>query len=349
MKILHLTDNLDQGGLQRTLIDLSANLAYMGHDVTIVAGLGELSTAIEAPVQYIPLQKPRSLLEILRYLRVLRKIIRTNSIEIIHSHQRFVTMLGYISSIGTGAFRVEHVHNTFLKDKLHMFSFRSKQIIACSDSVATALIENFSVPAQNISIIRNGGRDLADTTVPRRKQGPWRIGAIGRLVPQKDPALFVELCSEISRLKPGTTFVWIGDGPLRSHLENSEVFDKEGTLNITGMLDDVRASIVDLDLVVFTSAHEGLPIAGIEALSLGKPLAVTNVGGCHELVAYGNGIIFSSRVAPEMAREVVDFLQAPHFKTSITLSRSLFENEFSLKRMAAQVETLYQSLESDAR
>jgi glycosyltransferase involved in cell wall biosynthesis len=56
---------------------------------------------------------------------------------------------------------------------------------------------------------------------------------------------------------------------------------------LPGFRPDGRAVIGALDVFLMTSEFEGLPIALLEAMALGKPVVATSVGGVPEAVTGG--------------------------------------------------------------
>ena len=97
--------------------------------------------------------------------------------------------------------------------------------------------------------------------------------AIGRMVPQKRPLLFLEEAERIHRVLPQARFVWLGDGALAGD------WDRE--VRARGLGDfvrrlpwqmDVQPFLFAADLFLHTAEFEGLPLAILEALSARSPL-----------------------------------------------------------------------------
>lgn len=80
----------------------------------------------------------------------------------------------------------------------------------------------------------------------------------------------------------------VGDGGLRADLE-----DQVGRLGLRdrvtfhGFRRDVFALMAHSDLLLMTSHHEGLPYTLLEAMSLGLPALVSDVGGLAEVLRHG--------------------------------------------------------------
>lgn len=81
----------------------------------------------------------------------------------------------------------------------------------------------------------------------------------------------------------------IGDGPERSRIEaRITQLGLTEHVRITGLLQDVRSTVSACDVMVLTShAVETFSIAALEAMALGKPMVMTDIGGAQEQVIPG--------------------------------------------------------------
>lgn len=116
---------------------------------------------------------------------------------------------------------------------------------------------------------------------------------IARLTEQKRPLDFLKLVSMRQAIDTNEQFVLIGDGPLRTKVDQ---FIRENRLtNITCLpyVDNPVALISSAKAMIFTSYYEGLPVAMLEALSLGVPVFSTDVGDIGLILdEYQAGAIF---------------------------------------------------------
>jgi glycosyltransferase involved in cell wall biosynthesis len=101
---------------------------------------------------------------------------------------------------------------------------------------------------------------------------------IGRLTPQKRPLEYLELAKRAANHEFRDRFMLIGDGELRDACENYIV--REGLKNVTTIryCEDLSGVVNMIDGLIITSEFEGLPIALLETLALGRPALATNVG-----------------------------------------------------------------------
>jgi len=117
-------------------------------------------------------------------------------------------------------------------------------------------------------------------------QREWVAAMCGSIRPQKNFPLFVELARRLQDMP--IMFEWIGGGtiPVSGALPPN--------IRVTGWLprDEAVARLARAQVFVQTSLWEGLPIAVLEAMSLGIPVLATPCSGNRELVVDGvNGYI----------------------------------------------------------
>jgi glycosyltransferase involved in cell wall biosynthesis len=111
------------------------------------------------------------------------------------------------------------------------------------------------------------------------------LGIVGRLTPPKDHVTFLKAAALIWRKVPKARFLIVGDGPLRTALEvQAHELGLSGVLTFTGMRKDIPDVLAALDVLVFSSLWEGLPVALLEGMAAAKPVVATNVGGIPDVV-----------------------------------------------------------------
>lgn len=105
------------------------------------------------------------------------------------------------------------------------------------------------------------------------------IGHIGTFNNQKNHSFFVDVALEIIKREPAAHFLLIGDGPLRSTIEQK--IQQEGCNShflFTGIRTDVpRLLLGVIDVLLFPSLYEGLGIALLEAQAAGVPYVCSDV------------------------------------------------------------------------
>ena len=131
---------------------------------------------------------------------------------------------------------------------------------------------------------------------PRSERGGREVAFVGRLSEEKGPDLFCGL----SALVPGPEFVAYGDGPLRAELEAAHP-----AVRFAGQQPSMAGIWERVGLLCMSSRHEGLPMAALEAMAHGIPVAAFAVGGLPGLIEHGrNGWLAPPRDLPALAAAV---------------------------------------------
>ena len=100
----------------------------------------------------------------------------------------------------------------------------------------------------------------------------------------------------IRKAHPSSVLMIVGDGEVRGELET---LVKERKLNdsvvFTGFVDKPATPLSVADIYTHISLQEGLPLALLEAMALGKPVVASRTGGIPEVIENGkNGFLVDS-------------------------------------------------------
>ncbi|MCT1385834.1 glycosyltransferase [Brachybacterium sp. p3-SID1565] len=169
---------------------------------------------------------------------------------------------------------------------------------------------------------------------------PALVVHVGRIATQKRPALFCEIAARVRAEQPQVRFRWIGDG-------DRDLLDP--AVETTGWLpaEQVREQLAEADLVLFTSAGEGLPMALLEAQALARPVVASEVTGVTEVIDHHRtGLL--GRTAEELAHCTLTLLRDPQARER--LGRHAAEQvrqKFDARHLASDCLTAYRTLMKD--
>jgi L-malate glycosyltransferase len=174
----------------------------------------------------------------------------------------------------------------------------------------------------------------------------FRVGAVGRLVPVKDPDLFLDVAEAVARVRDDVTFEFIGDGPLRSSFEHAcRARGLDSIVRVLGHRSDASRLVGEFDLLLFTSRSEGIPYALLEAMAAGVPTVAPRVGGLPEVLVDGESALFSEeRSAASLAGKIDQVLSRGDLRER--LSKGALERasgEFAATTMLARLLAVYES------
>ncbi len=150
--------------------------------------------------------------------------------------------------------------------------------VGVSETIHRKIIEQCGIPSERATHIPYGVNSLtleqvSEVLAQRRKRDALRICYVGRLVQEQKRVLeFVPLAAELERRDVPFDLHLIGDGSERKSLE-SQFRDQglEHRVTLWGWLTprEITAKLLELDVFVLLSDHEGLPVALLEAMAHG--------------------------------------------------------------------------------
>ena len=210
------------------------------------------------------------------------------------------------------------------------------------------------VPRDRLRLIRNAvdGERFAPPLGERAPGAAAVVGFVGRLSPEKHPRLFVRMAARVHEQRPDVRFVLVGDGPLRASLEHEAAeLGVADAMDFLGERRDVDAVLRSLDVLVLTSWHEGTPLAVLEAMATGVPVAATDVGGVPELVRHREtGLLFPAGDEGGGAAAVLALLEDGAWRRRLgAAARSLVLTRFGWAEHVRAVTALWQDLAMDRR
>ena len=124
---------------------------------------------------------------------------------------------------------------------------------------------------------------------------------VGNRIKRKNVELLIEAKKEMSMK---ANLVIVGDGPqseeLKAKCEKEHIED----VYFTGTRRDVEDIIPSCDLLVLPSFSESFGLVLIEALSCGKPVIGSNVGGIKEIITEDVGLLIDPNDPSDLANAI---------------------------------------------
>lgn len=282
------------GGISTFVFGLSRTLAKSGHEVYLFAGEGDGD------------QNDRSNLGVGRtYISNVGRGLQEVRPEVIHCHSHWPTLAGGLRyarrSPGTRLIFSFHTTSTpslrwafarLLRNARVLTFVCSAQLAELRDELRLGGDNRLLRPATEVMTV--------DPARAKRFAEAWALdGAFpvlmfaGPLEYPRKVAGVLELVKAFRNLRsdyPEARLLVLGDGTLRPRIE-AESNDLRSAVTVTGFVGDTRAGLVNADLYCHISKQEGLPTALLEAMSLGRCVVASRIGGIPEVIDGSNGSI----------------------------------------------------------
>lgn len=171
-----------------------------------------------------------------------------------------------------------------------------------------------------------------------RNDGPFRIGYVGRLTPEKNVRFLAEIGARMARGTTAFEMVIVGEGS-----ESGWLSQNVPNAVLTGVLRgaDLAQAYANLDLFAFPSMTDTYGNVILEAMASGVPCVVTNSGGPKFLVRDGvTGLVASSNC------EFIEFVETIATTPLLHKQMKVAAREFALKQSWDSVfEAMYEAYE----
>lgn len=141
-----------------------------------------------------------------------------------------------------------------------------------------------------------------------------RLVCVGRLAEQKGLPILIEAAGRLHAEGVEFDLTLVGDGSLRGELESLIAqLDLNGRVHLVGWRSnaEVRDLLLNSRALVLPSFAEGLPVAIMESLALGRPVVTTWIAGTPELVLPGvNGWLVAPGSVDDLSQAMREVLEA---------------------------------------
>ena len=287
-----------------------------------------------------------------------------NKFDILQTAFFNVNLLGRIAGILAGVPKIiieEHSYYErynprlgFILRKINRFLSRyTYKIIACADIVARRISAEENIPTHKFRVIPN-------TVDPERmkpgknkeslrkefnlKEGEIIIGFIASFAPRKGHIFLLEALQKGIKEVPKIKVLLAGTGILKDKIA-AMTKDKGLSQHIVflGLRQDVPDIISLLDIYVQPSLAEAFSISITEAMSMGVPCIVTDVGGNREIIGDDNcGILVPPRDPDALKDAIVKLAQDAILREKMgKAAAERIASVFSPQRYLNHLEELY--------
>ena len=367
LRVMQVITSLQRGGAERVTLDLVAEMPGVGVTPRLATWGRPSREAFPIPPGTLDLAGAATGFDSRAAVLVRHSV--TQGIDLVHAHLVPSELIRCLSSAGLPTMAT--VHNTRVAWPLGLAELQSAEAVllaACAGAVQADLrAAAVRVP---VRIARNGFDYRQFRLTPERLAGRsawrrrWSFGdtdfvlvAVANPRPQKRlhllPAILAELRQQLGPDREAR-LVLCGE-PMRGNpqaaesvaLTQSEITRLELAPHVrwAGAVTEVADLLAATDVMVSTSAHEGLSLAFLESLAMGCPVVATDVGGARE-IARDNPNLHLLPLEASAQAFVEPLLRLARAPTASgpelsTAPSETFLRNWSSHRMAARYHELY--------
>lgn len=363
-RILHVIKGLARGGAEQLLLSQAPYLdrsrfeyevAYLLPDLNAL--VGDLSRA-GLPVHCLYGARGAG------WIGRLRRLVRERRIDLVHDHSPYTAIGTRIGLWGSSPRLVYTEHNVW--DSYHRATYlgnmltyaRSDYVFAVSEHVHTSIrfwgplrflprpqIETLYHGVDLAALRRWGSSGGVRQELGLPEDAPL-VCTVANFRPSKGHSVLIQAATRVRQAIPEVRFVLVGLGPLEYQTRRqARELDLDGTVIFAGAREDAPRIAGACDLFALPSLYEGLAIALIEAMALGRPAVVTRAGGLTEVVEDGkHGLVVDPGDPEPLADAIVTLLQDADLRRRFGEAGRLRAADFDVRKAVRRHEEVYAEL-----
>jgi len=361
IKVLHILNGLGHGGAESMVMNIYGNidrsevqfdfLTRGENDINLVKEVQKKGGNIFNMPPY-----PKRILENYKQTEEFFKE-HGNEYDIIHIHANSAIYIKPVYLAKKYGIKVIlHSHSTHAYREyfkiIHKFNYKKmkKYIdmrVACSINAGKWMFDNdkYTVFNNAIDLDKYNYNEKIRKEIRKKHniEDKYVIGHVGRFVKAKNHVFLIKIFSEYIKQNNDAVLLLIGDGELKSNIEEL-VMRKELSEKVifTGNIDNVNEYMQAMDIFLLPSLYEGAPVAAIEAQASGLRVISS-------AVPVESKIISENVESISLEEPVEKWVECINKYNSIHSDR-IIDNErfadagYSIKEQAAKMLDYYKSL-----
>jgi glycosyltransferase involved in cell wall biosynthesis len=366
IRVLHvIRQGLIGGGESHvlTLVDKLDDKTVSSYVLSFTDGpMVQQLRAMNVPVHVIPIKNALDW----RLYSGVRKFLIEEQIDLIHAHGSracaFIIILARILKIKV----IYTIHGwSFHPSQSALINFLRRK----AESIITQLTTlNICVSDSNLltgkslykgfkaKVVKNG-IDIQKFSISqmfRDYRMEWEVPSNAKLILyaarmtiQKQPIVALEAFEFIAKQIPDIFMVMVGDGELLDEVrEKIQTLSSKDRIRLKSFYTDMPGVYHASDIFILPSLWEGLPIALLEAMSMGKVVVASAVDGTKELIQHRhNGLLIdvSDSISRKLGRSIVEVVSDQFlFKELSSQAIKTVEIDYNSVIMANKIKDIYQ-------
>lgn len=352
MKIAHVVDSMDVGGAEVLVSQMCRSQRAHGDEPIIycIATLGALGEQLRKEGFSVHIHMGRNLLD---GFRKLNRAFRESRPDVVHMHNPTPTIYGALAARMAGVRCVLTTRHSLVgkprsltvEVKYAAAAVFCNRVVGICDATVINLKSMHLISSRKLVRIYNGVAPVVRVDRSGEKApNEFVLLCVGRLHPVKNHSLLLNAFATALAVNPRLRLWIVGDGGERKQLEQlAESLGLSSSVTFWGQQMDVAPLYSSADAFIMSSLSEGLPMALLQAFSVGLPCIVTDVGGMAEAVRIANaGMIVPLGDVECLAKAILNVAANPNAKEAFAQNAyEAFVDHFALEMMLRSYRILY--------
>lgn len=292
IRILQVIGRMDRGGAETMLMNLYRNIDRQKVQFDFIVHTKD-KCAYDDEIRQMGgkiFNIPRfNGINIFYYLYCWMRLLKKHKeYKIVHGHNYNIAAIYLMMSKFLGRYTIAHSHSTSngsgIKPKIkNIFCFFVKYFadykMACSIEAGKWLFGENILKSNNFHVLNNA-IDLKKYSLEyfTKINNEIVFGHVGRFVEEKNHKFLIQVFKEYIKLNANAKLLLIGKGILEPEIR--KLVDKlnlNNKVSFLGIRSDVDKLLKEIDVFVFPSIYEGLPVVLIEAQAAGTQCFISDI------------------------------------------------------------------------
>ena len=287
MRIVHILPELQIGGVERHVIDLSNELVGRGHEVMAISAGGQMERQLDPKVlvRHLPVHKKNPLTGWF-CARKIAQWVKNENWQILHAHSRVPAWIASWAGKKSGVPYIVTAHVDFGTKTPWIYApYRgANRVICVSAAVQSAMKDCFY---DNTTVIINGLKEPKERWDPENS-AQNKLLFVGRLSSVKG-------LQDVLRAIPADvrwTLDILGDGPQRAEWQSiCKERRLEDRVTFHGYSEQVEHFMATSSCLLFPSYTEGMPLTLAQAAQVGIPVLASDIRPVCEMKGNRTGLV----------------------------------------------------------
>ena len=291
---LHIVNSNKYSGLEKVACDIISNPNYEYNGIYVTKD-GPIVEALKSrKIKYEIITKVS--------VKELNRVIKKYHPEIIHAHDFTASVISAVCKKNIKL--IEHLHNNCpwlknigIKSLAFLYAgIRADKIITVSESIEKEFVFSKYI-SKKILCIGNpiNTKEIIEKLDGQKFEKKYDVCCVARITEQKNPIKFISIIKKLTKTNNNLKAIWVGDGELKGKMIKE--IKKEGlerNIKLVGFKTNPYTYMAQSKVFLLTSDWEGFGLVAAEALTIGLPCIVSNVGGLPNIVDTSCGKLCTS-------------------------------------------------------